>query len=588
MERLKCIIWSGRIQSFTPSSSSLSTIGVLLVLILAGSAHPATNTVISLADNGVGSLREVIGNSIAGDAIVWGVTGTITLTSGELVVGKNLAILGPGSAALVISGNASSRIFNINPNVTALISNLTIRGGRARDGTNGIYNGGYGTAGGPGESGGGILNLGSLILQDCTVTANRTGKGGNGYTVSVPGAYAAGGDAGSGGGIYNAGTLRLSNCVVTANATGSGGGSGGGLTYYPSGGNGGSGGGICNAGTLIVQNSTIHGNGTGNGADNPLRGPGSNGGDGAGIWNSGTLTVDGCTFSGNTNGAGGKGGVSDMFGGPGGNGGNGGGICNSGTARLTNCTFASNVAGYGGPGGAGRPPPVGQNGSAGANGYGAGLSSTNNLEMVNCTISTNQVGGGLVNFGGSVCVLNSIIAGNFGSPPDVSGSFLSLGGNLVGTTNGSSGFSGTREIIGSILLPINPMLGPLTNNGGLTCTMALLANSPTINAGVTVGAPETDQRGVNRPQGSSVDIGSFEFQFSTPQITGARFQSGSEFLLQVCGMPNHTYTVQTSTNLLNWSDVTNISAGSNGVCEWVDSNLSDRNARFYRLKSLVP
>lgn len=54
------------------------------------------------------------------------------------------------------------------------------------------------------------------------------------------------------------------------------------------------------------------------------------------------------------------------------------------------------------------------------------------------------------------------------------------------------------------------MLGPLASNGGPARTHALRDSSAALDAGTSVGAPVTDQRGVVRPQGSAVDIGAFE------------------------------------------------------------------------------
>jgi len=50
--------------------------------------------VTSLADSGPGSLRQVIADSALEDCIVFGVTGMITLTSGELAIDKDLTIIG--------------------------------------------------------------------------------------------------------------------------------------------------------------------------------------------------------------------------------------------------------------------------------------------------------------------------------------------------------------------------------------------------------------------------------------------------------------------------------------------------------------
>jgi hypothetical protein len=65
---------------------------------------------------------------------------------------------------------------------------------------------------------------------------------------------------------------------------------------------------------------------------------------------------------------------------------------------------------------------------------------------------------------------------------------------------------------GNSLPNTNPLLGPLSNNGGPTLTMPLLDNSPAINAADPT--PEltspVDQRGVTRPQGPAPDIGAYE------------------------------------------------------------------------------
>ena len=62
---------------------------------------------------------------------------------------------------------------------------------------------------------------------------------------------------------------------------------------------------------------------------------------------------------------------------------------------------------------------------------------------------------------------------------------------------------------------VDPLLGPLADNGGLTRTHALLAGSPALDAGDDAAAPATDQRGIARPQGAASDIGSFELQVAT-------------------------------------------------------------------------
>ena len=76
-------------------------------LLFAAAAHAATYSVTNANDSGPNSLRQAILDAAAGDTISFasGVTGTITLTSAQLTINKNLTINGPGAAHLTISGN---------------------------------------------------------------------------------------------------------------------------------------------------------------------------------------------------------------------------------------------------------------------------------------------------------------------------------------------------------------------------------------------------------------------------------------------------------------------------------------------------
>ena len=134
----------------------------------------------------------------------------------------------------------------------------------------------------------------------------------------------------------------------------------------------------------------------------------------------------------------------------------------------------------------------------------------------------------------------------------------------------------------------DPQLGPFADNGGPTLTMALLPGSPAIDAGTVLGAPATDQRGVPRPQGAGVDIGAFEC-LASPVFTCMTIQSTTNCQMQLSGLtPNPTLTLQISTNLLNWQDATNFTAGPNGVFQCVDPIPGGAQLRFYRLKSGTP
>jgi hypothetical protein len=92
---------------------------------------------------------------------------------------------------------------------------------------------------------------------------------------------------------------------------------------------------------------------------------------------------------------------------------------------------------------------------------------------------------------------------------------------LIGMGEGSTGFTNRRKAdqIGSVMSPIDPLLGPLEMNGGFTPTHALLWGSPAIDQGKCFGIHE-DQRGerrpydypsiLNAPGGDGSDIGALE------------------------------------------------------------------------------
>lgn len=252
--------------------------------------------------------------------------------------------------------------------------------------------------------------------------------------------------------------------------------------------NPGSGGGIYNPlGTVNINGCTISGN------------QAIHGGSAAGIYNAGTLNVTGSTISGNQNSTG-----------------NGGGITNSGgTTNVTNTTISGN--------------------SGNANGGGIHNTFGGTVNVTNSTITGNTAhgsigrGGGIQNSGGTVTVKNSIVALNSSGVegPDVNGTFVSAGFNLIGKTDGSTGFNAATDQTGTIASPLNPMLDPagLRNNGGPTQTIALVSGSPAVDKGTSAsltGDLTTDQRGAGFPRtfdnpsipnaagGDGTDIGAFE------------------------------------------------------------------------------
>jgi hypothetical protein len=285
-------------------------------------AFAATITVTSLADSGPGSLRAAIAAASPGDTINFSLTlpATITLTSGELLINKNLRISGPGASSLAISGDSLSRVFDIASGTVAL-SGLSIEnGGNGSGNGGGIYNAGTLILSNSTVSGnsGGILNDtgGTLIVTNSTISDNNAynaaqSHGGgiynnNGATATLTNSTVSGNRAAFGAGIYNTvGALTVTNTTFSNNnsAVCCGGGNGGGI--YSAG------------GTLAVTNSTFSGNISYYGG---------------GIFNAGgTLNVSNSTFSANWANN------------------NGNGIYNAASATLKNSIIASGTSGA--PGG---------------------------------------------------------------------------------------------------------------------------------------------------------------------------------------------------------------------------------------------
>jgi hypothetical protein len=234
--------------------------------LIALSTQAATITVTNTNDSGAGSLREALANANDGDTIHFGITGTITLTTGELLVDKSVTISGPGAASLTVDGNFADRVFHVSSGVTATIAGLTITNGNAQDD-------------GP-NTGGGIYNdHATLAVDNCMVSGNYAGYGGGGVhnssgTLTVTNSTFSGNSAnylfgvGSGGGIFTEGYDGNATLTVT-NSTFSG-------NYARL-----VGGGICNdvfgSATLTVSNSTFSGNSAESG--------------GSGIFNGGAMTI---------------------------------------------------------------------------------------------------------------------------------------------------------------------------------------------------------------------------------------------------------------------------------------------------------
>jgi Right handed beta helix region len=470
----------------------------------------STFTVANLNDSGSGSLRQAIldANGHGGAntiAFASGVTGAIVLASSLPDLSTNIDLEGPGSANLTVQFASvgippASNIFHVVSGATGTVAGLTILA----------------------ASNDGILNDdGTLTVNECTFTNCQTyGVGSYGAenltvndcsfnTSEQAGVNIAASASGA------AGAVSVSDCTFFDNVAGV----------------------SQDAGTATVSGCTFTDNGTGVslGAGTMTVSASSFSGNGAGISNDGALTVDDCTIqSTNGNGVSNAGTATIDYSTIADNvAGNGGGVYNTGTLSITNSTVAGNRAD-----GAFAEYPVGKNEyiyEPTAPAVGGGIWNSGTLTVASCTIASNTAvqligpdigsnGGGIASTGGTVTVQNTIIAQNQApADPDVSGSFVSNGCNLIGAGAGSSGFTAPGDQVGSAAAPINPLLGPLQNNGGSTATMALLPYSPAIDAGSNAAATglTTDQRGpgFSRFVGP-VDIGAFEVQPVTQTLTG--------------------------------------------------------------------
>src|SRR6516164_4234442 len=78
------------------------------------------STVTNLNDTGSGSLRQAILDTPASGTVDFqpGLSGTITLTSDELLIDKDLNIAGPGAGVITVSGDNASRVFELLPPVS--------------------------------------------------------------------------------------------------------------------------------------------------------------------------------------------------------------------------------------------------------------------------------------------------------------------------------------------------------------------------------------------------------------------------------------------------------------------------------------
>ena len=488
---------AGKSSAIGPVTIALASVGAAL----APAAEAATFTVTNTNDSGAGSLRQAIEDANAdatADTILFqaGVTGTITLTTGQLEISEPVTITGPGAATLAVSGGNSSRVFYISSGedtteIEVSISGLTITGGSA--------------SGKGGRNGGGIVNFNEdLTLNGVVVTGNTASGNGGGVasfyydgagSLSIIDSTISENQGYDGGGVYvqdSAAPLLITGSTISGNVAER---NGGGVALYTS------------SNGATISDTTIRDNGAQGyyyyySYDRRTpRGEtyeGSGGGLHVRYTSGGDVTVVGSTLSGNLAAHGGGANFYNTY----------------DTITLRNTTISGNS---GGP-----------HGGAIDNDAIHGVLNIENSTIVDNTASTDA---GVPNFGGEINIHNSILANNTGS--DISDGVTSyyngatrgpgpvvvfnVGHSLIENTGNANI---TDE--GGNITETDPLLGPLADNGGPTQTHLPLAGSPVVDAGDPnfLPPPETDQRGNPRVQGGSVDMGAVEAQAAAvePQV----------------------------------------------------------------------
>jgi hypothetical protein len=462
-----------------------SLVALCLTFVLVGVPRPAqaaTLTVTNLNDSGAGSLRAMIAAANNGDTINFanGLTGTITITSGELLINKALTIQGPGMNALTFT-STTSRIFHVGTTGDLTLTDVAFRNIQlTSQGNSTIY-------------GLGVYNENQAKIRRMLASSNST----FGSTQVLL--------------FSQLGSLHVSNSIFQVNQTTSI------ASYYDN-------------TRLVVENTSFISNSQGaifaNGGALEVR---------ASIFRDniaeqyipgiyvrlGSALIENSQFIGNnrincnTNLLGYGGGAIGIA--PLDNGGR-----PPPTGIITNSLFLNNQA----------------------KGYwcGSGAVYATNTTVRHSTFVGNKNTGwngsnescaALYAFGSANAVEYSTFTGNFGLlapfcvydrpflranvlynnnteiPINIVGEFSSGGYNILGDRSESSGY------IASDFPPnTNPQFGAIGDNGGNTITVPLLTTSPARNA-IPVGvagcvAGVTDQRGVPRPQGSGCDVGAFE------------------------------------------------------------------------------
>jgi hypothetical protein len=186
----------------------------------------------------------------------------------------------------------------------------------------------------------------------------------------------------------------------------------------------------------------------------------------------------------------------------------GGGIFQGGALRMVNVTVAENTAAGGSTYNYDAQPGSGLGGGIYSAGTATLLNVTEGLNVAAAGTSVNNKvrsfswGDSLMTETNAVSLSNTILL-TVTTNGNVHGTVIDGGHNI--SSDASATFTAT-----SSRNSLNPLLGPVADNGGSTLTMALLPASPAIDAADDFMCPPTDQRGVQRPMAYHCDIGTFE------------------------------------------------------------------------------
>src|SRR5262245_24935688 len=180
----------------------------------------------SIVDGDI-SLRDAIAAAPVGGTINFSVTGAINLTLGQLTIGQNLTVTGPGANQLTIDAGRASRVLEITAGTVGL-SGLSVTSG-SDDYGGGISNYANTTLTGvviQGNSallGGGLWNVGTLTITDSAISGNSAGYGGgvnNVNSLTIKSSTISGNTATEGGGfyIYGAISTTISHSTISGNS----------------------------------------------------------------------------------------------------------------------------------------------------------------------------------------------------------------------------------------------------------------------------------------------------------------------------------------------------------------------------------